>query len=241
MTSTCTRKLRAEDKWIEAINPVWLWFFGGIGMLVLLLACINFINLSTAQALTRAREVGVRKAVGADRKQLINQFLGEAFLLIGAATCISVLIARWSLPMVNNLIERNIRTEVLFSPACLLLVVLFALITGFLTGIYPAWLTARFQPALAMKTSFSGADKNSNFLRKGLVVLQFTVSGVLLVALLIMSQQMNYFHHRNLGFDKRTHRQPAHSRCQENTRFQRSVIPPSPNRKHLLFDGCSGK
>lgn len=190
------------SRWVQAINPVWLWFFGGIGLLVLILACINFINLSTAQALTRAKEVGVRKAIGADRGQLINQFLGEAFLLIGVSSIAAILIAYLSVPLVNNLLEKGIDANYIFTPVPMLSFTLFILAVGFLTGIYPAWLTARFQPALVIKSSASPSDKPSNFLRKALVVTQFTISGSLLVALLIMSQQMNYFYHKNLGFDK---------------------------------------
>lgn len=189
-------------KWVKAINPAWLWFFGGISLAVLLLACINFINLSTAEALTRAKEVGVRKAVGAGRGQLLRQFLGEAFLLIIFASILALVVAHSSLPYINNLIEKNISPAILASPGGLAILMLFILLVGFLTGIYPAWLIAKFQPAEAMKTSISSSDKKSNFLRKGLVVTQFTISGALLVALLIMSRQMDYFHQKNLGFDK---------------------------------------
>ncbi len=189
-------------RWVQAINPVWLWFFGAICLLVLILACINFINLSTAQALTRAKEVGVRKTIGANRSQLINQFLGEAFVLIGTSSIVAILIAYSSVPLVNNLLEKGIDANYIFTPVPLLSFLVFILLVGFLTGIYPAWLTARFQPAIVIKSSASPSNKPSNFLRKALVVTQFTISGALLVALLIMSQQMNYFYHKNLGFDK---------------------------------------
>lgn len=189
-------------EWVQAINPVWLWLFGGISFLVLFLACINFVNLSTAQALTRAREIGVRKAIGAGKKQLIILFLKETFLLIGISSVLALFITKLSLPYINHLMDKSIASDVIFSMGIMTTFLLFILITGFLTGIYPAWLIARFQPAIAMKSSTSLGDKKSAFLRKGLVVIQFSISGILLIGLVIMSQQMDYFYHKNLGFDK---------------------------------------
>lgn len=190
------------SQWVDAINPIWLWFFSGISLLVLILACINFINLSTAQALTRAREVGVRKAIGANRGQLVAQFLAEAFILILSSSVIAYVISYWSVPLINELLEKNIDAKLLFTPFILFSFLAFILLTGFLTGIYPAWLISRFQPAQAIKSTTAHSDRQSNFLRRALVVIQFSISGALLVALLIMSQQMRYFHNKNLGFDK---------------------------------------
>ncbi|MCB0629417.1 MAG: ABC transporter permease [Saprospiraceae bacterium] len=189
-------------RWVKAINPKWLWFFGGISLIVLLLACINFINLSTAQALTRAREVGIRKAVGAGRGQLIGQFLNEAFLLIAISSLLALIITLVSLPYINDISGKNISAGMLWSVSGAGFFLLFLLFTGLLTGLYPAWLIARFKPAVAIKASFSRSDSRSNFLRKGLVVTQFTISAALLIGLLIMSRQMDYFHHKNMGFDK---------------------------------------
>ncbi len=188
--------------WQNAINPQWLWFFGGIGILVLLLACINFVNLSTAQALTRAREVGIRKAIGADRGQLVVHFLGEAFLLIGISSALAVLVTGLTLPLINRLIDKSIDMDLLYAPGGMLAFLAFISATGLLTGIYPAWLIARFQPAAAIKSRFSTSDHASGFLRKGLVITQFTISTALLIALLIMSRQMDYVHRKHLGFDK---------------------------------------
>lgn len=195
-------EIRGGGEWIKAINPVWLWFFGAIGLLVLLLACINFVNLSTAQALTRAREVGIRKAIGADRRQLMGQFLGEAFLLIVVSSVLALAVSQVALPYINELTDKLIDPGILFSVYGLAAFLSFIVLTGLFTGAYPAWLIARFQPATAIKTSFQSREKRSSFLRKGLVVTQFTISAALLIALLIMSQQMDYFHHKNLGFEQ---------------------------------------
>lgn len=211
------------SRWVDAINPTWLWFFSGISLLVLVLACINFVNLSTAQALTRAKEVGVRKAIGANRMQLVAQFLTEALILILSASLLAFLLAYCSLPWINELLDRNIDAKLLFRPFVLVGFLTFLLLTGFLTGIYPAWLISKFQPAQAIKASSSHSDQQSNFLRKALVVTQFSISGALLVALLIMSQQMNYFHNKNLGFTQENILTVSIPDVEKNEVFQRAI------------------
>lgn len=211
------------SKWVDAINPIWLWFFSGISLLVLILACINFINLSTAQALTRAKEVGVRKAIGANRTQLVAQFLTEAFILILSSSVIAYLLAFNSISWINGLLERNIDSGLLLSPIILFGFIGFLLITGFLTGIYPAWLISRFQPAQAIKSSSSHSDRQSNFLRKALVVTQFSISGALLVALFIMSQQMSLFHNKQLGFEKENIITVDMPEVEKNEVFERAI------------------
>ncbi|MEM1123399.1 MAG: FtsX-like permease family protein, partial [Bacteroidota bacterium] len=189
-------------EWIQAINPKWLWFFGAVGAIVLFLACINFVNLSTAQSMTRAKEVGVRKAIGADGRQLISQFIAEAFILISLSAVFAVVIAQFALPFVNQLLDKNIFFDYLFTPKFFAAFVGLILLVSLLTGIYPAWLTAKFQPASALKSRTVAGNRSASFLRKGLVVTQFSISGALLIALLVISQQMNYFYNKNLGFDK---------------------------------------
>lgn len=189
-------------RWVKAIYPSWLWFFGGIGLVILILAAINFINLSTAQALTRAREVGVRKAIGANRKQLLGQFLGEAFFLILLSSALAIVVNQIALPYLNDLLDKELHLSRFITPGFITLFLLGLLLTGFLTGIYPAWLISRFQPASSLKTGFSAGDKTSSTLRKSLVITQFTISIALLVALMLISQQMEFFQNKNLGFDK---------------------------------------
>ena len=193
---------KGGGQWVKAINPSWLWFFGIIGGIVLGLACINFVNLSTAQALSRAKEVGVRKAIGAQRGELIRQFIVEAFLLIGFAALLAIVIAQLALPFMNQLLDKKIIFDYLFTPEILAVFISGLMIVALLTGIYPAWLTAKFQPAMALKSRAVAGNRSSSFLRKGLVVTQFAISGALLIALLLISQQMDLFYNKNLGFDK---------------------------------------
>lgn len=189
-------------KWVKATNPKWLWFFGIIGLIVLALACINFINLSTAQSLSRAKEVGVRKAIGAAKRQLILQFLNEAALLIFCSTLLALTITFFVLPSINTLLDKSIDFAVLFSPIGIIVLLVFMLLTSLLTGLYPAWLIAKFQPALSLKTARDAGDGRTSFFRKFLITTQFAVSGAMLIALLFVAQQMKFFYQKNLGFDK---------------------------------------
>jgi ABC-type antimicrobial peptide transport system permease subunit len=187
---------------VKAINTSWLWFFSGVGLAVLILACINFVNLSTAQSLKRAREIGVRKSIGAGRLQLINQFLGEALLLVSFAALMGVIISRLSLPYINQLTGKQITFDIINSPDVILSLFVGIVITTLMAGIYPAWIITKFHPATALKTGYVNATPQSSLLRKGLVITQFSISVCLLIGLLLIGRQMNYMRHKDLGFDK---------------------------------------
>jgi putative ABC transport system permease protein len=124
----------------------------GIGLAVLILACINFVNLSTAQALSRAKEVGVRKSIGANRFQLVFEFLKEAWLLAFVAGLLSIFVAKFCLPYINTLLEKNILFNFWHSPGIITALVVGILITGILAGLYPAWITSKFNPVVVLKT-----------------------------------------------------------------------------------------
>ena len=195
-------KYAGGGQWVKAINPMWLWFFGSVGLAVLLLACINFVNLSTAQALSRAKEVGVRKSVGAGKFQLIGQFLQEALFLVLVSTILGIIIAWLAIPYINNLTSKQISFENLRSPGLIGALLIGIIATTLLAGLYPAWLISRFQPANTLKPGSINAGPKSSLLRKGLVIAQFSISVCLLIGLLLIGKQMDYFRSRNLGFDK---------------------------------------
>lgn len=195
-------KYAGGGQWIQAFDKTWLWFFGSVGLAVLVLACINFVNLSTAQAITRAKEIGVRKSVGAGRLQLITQFLFEAWLLVFVAGILAIFIAKAALPYINNLGSKQIRFDIFHSPQLISALLAGILVTGLLAGLYPAWLISKYHPAVTLKSAQVPTDPKSSFLRKGLVVLQFTISIGLLIALMFMGKQMNFLKQKNLGFDK---------------------------------------
>jgi putative ABC transport system permease protein len=189
--------------WVKAVNSTWLWFFAVIGLAVLTLACINFVNLSTAQALTRAKEVGVRKSVGAGRLHLITQFLREAWILTFISGTLSIAIAQMSLPFMNTLLEKGITFNLLDSPEILIGFLSGVFLIGLMAGLYPAWIIAKFNPVKTLKAgSTLAGDHGSYWLRRTLVVLQFTISASLIIAVTLISQQVNYLRSKSLGFDK---------------------------------------
>lgn len=185
-----------------AMSISWLWFFGLIGLAVLVLACINFINLSTAQALTRAKEVGIRKSIGAGRSSLMAQFLTEAWALTFISGVLAVALTQLLLPSLNNMMGKGIEFDLFNSPTLLITLVVGLVLTGLLAGIYPAWVIARFNPSITLKVGVMSTTGGSAWLRKGLVVAQFTVSACLLMSVILMSQQVDYLRSKDLGFDK---------------------------------------
>src|SRR5688572_24923851 len=201
-------KIHFESKWggggpwIKAVNTMWLWFFGCVGLAVLLLACINFVNLSSAQALARAKEVGVRKTMGAGVRQLISQFRSEAWLLAIVSGILAILITYVCLPGLNNLADKKISFEIMQSAGLLVALAVGIFLTGILAGLYPAWLIARFNAVNSLKSGFTAGSRRSSALRKVLVLTQFTISISLLIALTVISQQVNFFRTRDLGFNK---------------------------------------
>lgn len=195
-------KYAGGGNWVQAINTSWLWFFGNVGIAVLFLACINFVNLSTAQALGRAKEIGVRKSIGAARFQLIRQFLSEALLLVLFSAIIGVIISKLFLPYINQLSEKQIEFNIFQSPSLLILLLLGIFLTALMAGIYPAWIITRFNPVTALKSGSVTTTPQSSWLRKGLVVTQFTISVCLLIGLLLIGKQMTFMRTKELGFDK---------------------------------------
>jgi putative ABC transport system permease protein len=195
-------KYAGGGQWVKAVNRSWLWFFGSIGLAVLALACINFVNLSTAQALTRAKEVGVRKTIGAGKFQLISQFLNEAFLLVLVAGILGVIIVKLSLPALNHLVDKQISFDLFHSAGLIIYLLVGLVITALLAGFYPAWLIAKFRPAATLKGGSVNSTSQSTVLRKGLVVTQFCISACLLMGVLLIGRQMTFMHRKDLGFNK---------------------------------------
>lgn len=196
-------KYSGGGEWVKAVTTKWLWFFGIIGLSVLALACINFINLSTAQSITRAKEIGVRKTIGAGQAHLIRQFLFEAFALTTISGIFSLTITKLSLPLLNNLLDKGIPFDFFQTPVLPFAFVAGLVLTSLLAGIYPALMVTRFKPVSALKTGNATAgDQKTVWLRKGLVVTQFTISVGLLIAVALMAQQVQYLRNKNLGFDK---------------------------------------
>ncbi|HEY6902595.1 MAG TPA: ABC transporter permease, partial [Puia sp.] len=180
---------------------VYIYIFIGIGALILLIACINFVNLFTTQTLKRLKEVAVRKVLGAPRTQLVAQFLGEAFILAVSSAVLAIFLYELALPFYNSLTGRQAEVTQLLRPSNLLLILGIVVITGLLSGLFPALFISGFQPASTLKgNKLPGSP--AALLRKGLVVFQFIAAGFLIISTVLVYRQMMLFHNKQLGFDK---------------------------------------
>ncbi len=178
----------------------YVWLFGLIGLFVLMLACINFMNLSTARSQIRAKEVGVRKAIGSQRKQLIIQFLSESVMIAFIAMLLSVLLVQLALPSFNTLADKSL----IFpwaSPVFWLMILGFTLLTGLISGSYPALYLSSFNTIKVLKGTFK-AGRFAAVPRQVLVVLQFTISVSIIIGTIIVFKQIQYAKNRPLGYDK---------------------------------------
>jgi len=178
----------------------YVWMFGIIGLFVLLLACINFMNLSTARSEKRAREVGIRKAIGSLRKQLIIQFFVESILVVLFALVLSLILVQLCLPIFNEVADKKM--SILWTnPIFWTLVVAFALLTGLIAGSYPALYLSSFQPVRVLKGVYK-AGKAASLPRKVLLVIQFTVSVTLIIGTFVVYQQIQYAKNRPMGYNQ---------------------------------------
>lgn len=174
-----------------------------IAIFILLIACFNFINLATAKSLQRAKEVGVRKSIGASRKQLIFQFIGETVLYSFMSIVLATVLAMLLLPWLNRFTGKHIAMGLFASPTVLLMLLLLGIITGVLAGFYPALVLSAFKPSKVLKSS-GGVETpgRAAWLRQALVVGQFTLSALLLISTIVVFRQVLYLHNKNLGFNK---------------------------------------
>jgi putative ABC transport system permease protein len=177
-----------------------VWLFGIIGFFVLLLACINFMNLSTARSEKRAKEVGIRKAIGSERKQLIIQFFSESVLIAAIAFIISVILVVLILPAFNEVAEKKI--SILWdNPVFWLVGIAFSLLTGLVAGVYPALYLSSFQPIKVLKGTFR-VGRFASVPRRVLVVVQFTISLVLIIGTVVVYQQIKVGQNRPIGYNR---------------------------------------
>ncbi len=187
---------------IEANSNIqFVYVFSIVAALILLIACVNFMNLSTARSANRAKEVGIRKVAGSTRKDLIVQFLLESVLLSFLSLLVALGIALLLLPVFNQLSGKQLQAGMLFSIRFLPLLVLLVLLVGCLAGSYPAFYLSAFQPIQVLKGKIASGFKSS-WLRSSLVVFQFTISIALIIGTLVIYNQLNFILHRPIGFDR---------------------------------------
>ena len=182
-------------------NIQYVYIFSAIAILILLIACVNFMNLSTARSANRAKEVGVRKVLGSQKKNLVQQFLIESLLISLVALVLAVVISWLLLPYFNQLAGKGIHPDILFQPATICSLVILMLGVGLLAGSYPAFFLSSFQPITVLKGKLAGGFKRS-WLRSALVVFQFVISIMLIFGTIVIYNQLNYIRSKDVGFNR---------------------------------------
>ena len=178
-----------------------IYIFGIVALFILCIACVNFINLSTARSIERAKEVGIRKTFGSERRSLMLQFLIESVLVSLLSVVLSIVLMWLLLPLFSQLSGKQLSLQPVFEPARLALLILFGVVVGLVAGIYPAFVLSSFQPIKVLKGKFK-SNRYGAALRNGLVVFQFGISIVLIICTITVNRQMQYMLGDRLGFRK---------------------------------------
>lgn len=190
-----------QQQFKQASDPKFLIIFGSIAILIVLIAAINFMNLSTAQSARRAKEVGIKKIGGSTKGMLVAQFLSESFMLSLFSLLLALIVVKITLPYFNNLLGADLSLKLFNHWFTIPALILFAVLVGFMSGSYPAFFLSSFSPYEVLKGNIKNSMKNGR-LRKVLVVFQFSVSILLIVGTLIMYQQIKYMLNKDVGFNK---------------------------------------
>jgi putative ABC transport system permease protein len=172
-----------------------------LGSLILLIACINFINMATAQAIGRSKEVGIRKVLGSNRKQLLFRFLAETFVITFVAITIACIATEIALPVVGNFLGQQIPFNIINYPVILAFILALWLAVSFLAGLYPAVFVSGYNPINALKNKISQGNKGIWSLRSVLLIFQFTVTLIFIIGTLVVLKQIDYFKNKSLGFN----------------------------------------
>lgn len=195
---------RTDNYAKRTISQEMIWAMALIGLFILLTACINFINLATAQAIRRAKEVGVRKVLGSTRAQLVRQFLSETGVLAGIAVVLAFVIAQLALPYLSDLLSIKLGAAPLLDPTVFAFLITLGVLTTLLAGFYPALVLSGYQPIVALKGKVRSAGQGLSqlTLRRGLIVGQFAISQLLIIGTLIAYNQMKYVRSADLGYNR---------------------------------------
>jgi putative ABC transport system permease protein len=179
-----------------------IYIFGLIAFFIILLACVNFINLATAQSSKRSKEIGIRKVLGSFKSQLIKQFLSEAVFFTLISTVLSVVLVWVLLPYFNQLSGKSLSFQSIFQDGVWLFILGLALLTALLSGTYPAFYLTSFKPVNILKGVHNVSSKKGGFIRNGLVIFQFSIAIIMVIATLTVYLQLRYTQNRDLGYDK---------------------------------------
>ncbi|MFC1726114.1 FtsX-like permease family protein [candidate division KSB1 bacterium] len=184
-------------------NIKFLYLLSSISLIIMLIACFNYMNLSTARSSTRAKEVGLRKVVGATRRQLLKQLIGESLIFSAIAIVLSLIFVMAALPYFNSFVGRNIEFYLFGDLQTLAALLGLVILTGLISGSYPALFLSSFQPVKILQGNFKLGSRGSRIFRNLLVISQFAVSIVLIFCTIVISRQLNFIKNRDLGFDKK--------------------------------------
>lgn len=193
------------EKEIEAnSNKKYIYIFTSIALFVLIIACINYMNLATARSSRRAREVGLRKVLGAMKVSIFNQFMLESFLLCITAMFLGIIMVELILPSFNHLTAKDLSLNLSENPVLLVSLIVITMLVGFIAGSYPSLYLARLKPISILRSSAAAgkANKPALHLRRILVISQFTISVILIIGTITVYRQLNYIQNKSLGFDK---------------------------------------
>ena len=181
-------------------NPKTVAIFSSIALLMLLIACANYMNLATAAAMKRTKEIGMRKVLGSEKKQLIFQFMSEAVIAVVFATIIGIVIFYLAMPYFNNVVGKNLSPTGIFRPIYLISILGMMVFLSFFSGAYPSFFMSGFKPLSALKNKLSGGSHVN--VRSGLVIFQFAVSAILIFGTVVVNKQMKYILGKDVGYDR---------------------------------------
>ena len=194
--------LYSEYDGFEPNNSItYVYILEAVAFMILVIACFTYVNLNTARSMERAKEVGVRKVIGAGNGQLFWQFIGESVLMCTIATVFSLIIAAIILPLFNQLTEKQLSAASLFSPLFIGAAIFIIVLVSLLAGSYPALVLSNFQPVKVLKGSFKNTG-SGQWVRKALIVFQFSISVVLIVSTFIIQNQLSYIRNKKLGYNR---------------------------------------
>lgn len=182
-------------------NIKYIYVLEAIALLILVIGCFTYVNLNTARSMERAKEVGVRKVIGADKNQLFWQFIGESLIICIIAMIISFVAAIAFMPAFNNLTDRQLPVEAFFTTPFIVATIIVVLAVSFFAGLYPALVLTNFQPVKVLKGAFKNTS-SGQFTRKALIVFQFSVSVILIASTVIIQKQLAYIRNKNLGYER---------------------------------------
>lgn len=180
----------------------YLWTLGLIGLFMIIIACINFVNLATAKAISRSKEIGMRKILGSSSKNIITQFMLESSLLAFIAITLGITLAQFTFPIFSELTELNVGNDFVYSPDLLLFITGLLVFITFAIGLYPAFVLSKFKPIEVIRQKFSTSPLKGFSLRRGLMAFQLTTTQVLVIGTIIITCQISFFQNKELGFDK---------------------------------------